>query len=169
MFALESKKKKVVQTFCPTTVGISSDIGKLCSANVQSLTVIFRPQSTILWNPHILCMNMYDENQAQGWSTDQVHESGPWTRSMDQVHGPQGGPWTGSTGVVHGPGSMFCIRPEFPSIFFAFSLRLYLDSLSKLGGFLLGVNSTYSDTMLCTRQTYAMLSQPRAFIPIVPF
>ena len=43
---------------------------------------------------------------------DQVHESGPWTRSMDQVHGPQGGPWTGSTGVVHGPGSMFCIRPE---------------------------------------------------------
>ena len=42
---------------------------------------------------------------------DQVHESGPWTRSMDQVHGPQGGPWTGSTGVVHGPGSMFCIRP----------------------------------------------------------
>ena len=100
-----------MQTFCPTTVGISSDIGKLCSANVQSLTVIFRPESTILWNPHILCMNMYDENQAQGWSMDQVHESGPWTRSMDQVHGPQGGPWTGSTGVVHGPGSMFCIRP----------------------------------------------------------
>ena len=95
-----------MQTFCPTTVGISSDIGKLCSANVQSLTVIFRPESTILWNPHILCMNMYDENQAQGWSMDQVHESGPWTRSMDQVHGPQGGPWTGSTGVVHGPGSM---------------------------------------------------------------
>ena len=87
-----------MQTFCPTTVGISSDIGKLCSANVQSLTVIFRPESTILWNPHILCMNMYDENQAQGWS-------------MDQVHGPQGGPWTGPTGVVHGPGSMFCIRP----------------------------------------------------------
>ena len=23
--------------------------------------------------------------------------------------------------------------------------------------------------LLCTRQTYAMLSQPRAFIPIVPF
>ena len=113
MFALESKKKKVVETFCPTTVGISSDIGKLCSANVQSLTVIFRPESTILWNPHILCMNMYDENQAQGWSMDQVHESGPWTRSMDQVHGPQGGPWTGSTGVVHGPGSMFCIRPFY--------------------------------------------------------
>ena len=44
MLALESKKKKVVQTFCPTTVGISSDIGKLCSANVQSLTVIFRPE-----------------------------------------------------------------------------------------------------------------------------
>ena len=44
---------------------------------------------------------------------DQVHESGPWTRSMDQVHGPQGGPWTGSTGVVHGPGSMFCIRPVY--------------------------------------------------------
>ena len=139
MFALESKKKKVVQTFCPTTVGISSDIGKLCSANVQSLTVIFRPESTILWNPHILCMNMYDENQAQGWSMDQVHESGPWTRSMDQVHGPQGGPWTGSTGVVHGSGSMFCIRPDsraqillnptpqeavnsrIPSIYFAFS------------------------------------------------
>ena len=67
--------------------------------------------------------------------------------------------------------SIFGVLPaeEFPSIFFAFSLRLYLDSLSKLGGFLLGVNSTYSDTMLCTRQTYAMLSQPRAFIPIVPF
>ena len=46
---------------------------------------------------------------------DQVHKSGPWTGSMDQVHGPQGGPWTGSTGVVHGPGSMFCIRPEVRS------------------------------------------------------
>ena len=43
---------------------------------------------------------------------DLVHESGPWTGSMDQVHGPQGGPWTGSTGVVHGPGSMFCICPD---------------------------------------------------------
>ena len=107
MFALESKKKNVVQTFCPTTVGISSDIGKLWSVNVQSLTVIFHPESTILWNPHILCMNMHDENQAQGWSMDQVHESGPWTGSMrwsmDQVHGPTGwsmdrvhggGPWT---------------------------------------------------------------------------
>ena len=51
---------------------------------------------------------------------DQVHESGPWTGSMDQVHGPQGGPWTGSTGVVHGPGSMFCIRPLRRD--FAFSL-----------------------------------------------
>ena len=114
MFALESKKK-VVQTFCPTTVGISSDISKLWSADVESPTAIFRPESTILWNPHILCMTMYDENQAQGWSMDQVHESGPWTGSMrwsmDQFHGPQGGPWTRSTGVVHGPGSMFCIRP----------------------------------------------------------
>ena len=52
---------------------------------------------------------------------------GPWTGSMDRVHGvvhgpgPWGGPRTGSMGwsmdqvhrVVHGPRSMFCIRPFF--------------------------------------------------------
>lgn len=32
-------------------------------------------------------------------------------------------------------------------IFFGISLRLYSDPLSKLSGFLLAVNSTYSDTM----------------------
>ena len=61
--------------------------------------------------------------------------------------------------------SSFGVLPavECPSIVFAITLKLYSDSLSKLGGFCLGVNSSYSDTMLCTRQHYAMMSQPRGF------
>ena len=62
--------------------------------------------------------------------------------------------------------SIFEVLPaeEFPSTFFAFSLRLYSDSLLKLGGFLLGVNSIYSDIMLCTRQILRHVIQPLAFI-----
>ena len=49
--------------------------------------------------------------------------------------------------------SIFGVLPaeEFPSIFFVISLKLYTDSL-ELRDFHLGVNSSYSDTMLCTQQ-----------------
>ncbi len=49
VFALESRKK-VVQTFCATTVGISLDIGKLWSASVWCPTVICSPETrTDIW------------------------------------------------------------------------------------------------------------------------
>ena len=37
------KQKNVVQAFCPTTVGISSGIGKLWLASVRCPTVICSP------------------------------------------------------------------------------------------------------------------------------
>ena len=67
--------------------------------------------------------------------------------------------------------SIFGVLPaeEFPSILFAFSLRLYSDPLSKLGGFLLGVNSTDSDTCYVHDRYYAMLFNLVLLLPIMPY
>ena len=68
--------------------------------------------------------------------------------------------------------SIFGVLPaeEFPSMFFVISLKLFSDSLLELGDFRLGVNSSYSDTMLCSQQTLRHVVTTSCYLlPIMPF
>ena len=68
--------------------------------------------------------------------------------------------------------SIFGLLPaeEFPFIFFVVSLKLNADSLVKLGDLRLGVNSSYSDAMLCTHKTLRHVVTTSCFLlSIMPF